>query len=78
MRGISIQTTKPVRPQIYCYTTPEIRRHDGWSKIGYTEQDVVKRVKQQAHTADVECILHWHDNALYAGSNEVFTDKAFH
>ena len=78
MRGISIQTTKPVIPQIYCYTTPEIQRHDGWSKIGYTEQDVVKRVKQQAHTADVECVLHWHDNALYAGSNEVFTDKAFH
>lgn len=78
MRGISIQTTKPVIPQIYCYTTPEIQRHEGWSKIGYTEQAVAKRIKQQAHTADVECVLQWHDNALYAGTNEVFTDKAFH
>ena len=78
MGVISIQTTKPVIPQIYCYTTPEIQRHEGWSKIGYTEQAVAKRVKQQAHTADVECVLQWHDNALYAGTNEVFSDKAFH
>ena len=32
---------------IYAYTTPEIKRHDGWIKIGYTENDVNKRLKQQ-------------------------------
>ena len=32
-------------PQIYAYTTPEIARHDGWTKIGYTEQNVEKRLE---------------------------------
>ena len=35
-----IETTAPAVPQIYAYTTPEIVRHNGWTKIGYTEQDV--------------------------------------
>ncbi len=33
-------------PQIYVYTTPEIAAHDGWTKIGYTEQDVDTRIKR--------------------------------
>ena len=51
---ITIQTTKKVVPIIYCYTTPEIARHNGWVKIGYSEQDAEKRIGQQTHTADVE------------------------
>lgn len=78
MKAIVIQTTRPVIPQIYCYTTPEIARHDGWSKIGYTEQDVATRINQQTHTADILWKLEWHDNAVYAGTNERFTDKEFH
>ena len=56
MAGINIsqiiETTAPAVPQIYAYTTPEIARHNGWTKIGYTEQDVRKRIKQQTHTAE--------------------------
>ena len=37
---IVIKTTDRVVPMIYAYTTPEIARHNGWTKIGYTEQDV--------------------------------------
>lgn len=50
---IVIKTTDRVVPMIYAYTTPEIARHNGWTKIGYTEQDVDKRLSQQTHTADV-------------------------
>lgn len=27
-----IETTAPAVPQIYAYTTPEIARHNGWTK----------------------------------------------
>lgn len=47
-----VQTTVPATPMIYSYTTPEIRRHDGWTKIGYTEQDVDDRIAEQAVTLD--------------------------
>lgn len=39
---ISINTTKQVVPMIYAYSTPEITKHNGWLKIGYTEQEVDK------------------------------------
>ncbi len=78
MTAIQIQTTRPVIPQIYAYTTPEIHRHDGWTKIGYTEQDVATRIHQQTHTADIYWKLEWHDNAVYQGTVEQFTDKEFH
>lgn len=73
-----IKSSRPVVPQIYAYTTPEIRRHDGWTKIGYTEQDVRKRIAQQTHTADVEAKLEWHGNATYENTGEVFHDTDFH
>lgn len=79
MRKPDINTAKNVTPMIYAYTTPEIARHNGWTKIGYTEQDVETRIKQQTHTADIKWHLEWKDNALFDdGSGERFTDKAFH
>ena len=78
MAQIQIQTTKPAYPQIYAYTTPEIARHNGWTKLGYTEQEVTARIKQQTHTVDVKWKLEWHGNAVYEGTNELFTDKQFH
>ena len=64
---------------IYAYTTPEIARHNGWTKIGYTEQSVEKRLKQQAHTIDVIYHEEWKGNAVYDdGSGETFNDKDFH
>ena len=39
MRDITgiISTSRLAVPQIYAYTTPEVPKHDGWTKIGYTE-----------------------------------------
>lgn len=77
--SFSIQTVKRVVPMIYAYTTPEIRRHDGWTKVGYTEQDVDRRLNEQMHTADVEYKLEWKGTAIYDdGSGDVFHDSDFH
>ena len=65
MAGITLHTTRQVVPMIYAYTTPEIARHNGWTKIGYTEQSVDKRLKQQTHTADVLYHEEWRGNAVY-------------
>ena len=79
MAEIKIKTTTRVVPMIYAYTTPEIERHNGWTKIGYTEQSVEKRLKQQAHTIDVIYHEEWKGNAVYDdGSGETFNDKDFH
>lgn len=75
----NIKTTEKIVPMIYAYTTPEIVRHNGWTKIGYTEQDVIARIEQQTHTADIEYNLEWKGRAVFDdGSEERFTDKDFH
>lgn len=79
MAKININTAQKVVPMIYAYTTPELRKHDGWTKIGYTEQDVDKRLDQQTHTADVEYKLEWKGTAIYDdGTGDVFHDSDFH
>ena len=73
-----VNTSHSALPQIYAYTTPEIARHNGWTKIGYTEQNVDTRLKQQMHTADVEYKLEWHGNATFEDTGETFHDTDFH
>ncbi len=73
-----VKASRPAVPQIYAYTTPQIKSHDGWTKIGYTEQDVETRVYQQTHTADVEAIIHWKANAVFEGEYKPFKDTDFH
>ena len=73
-----VKTSRPALPQIYAYTTPEVARHDGWTKIGYTEQNVKERLEQQAHTIDVEYKLEWHGNATFEDTGETFHDTDFH
>lgn len=80
MAAINIKTAKQIEPKCYAYTTPEIKRHDGWTKIGYTEQDdVKKRIAQQTQTADIKFNLEWEKRAIYEdGSGDAFKDKDFH
>ena len=54
MKKLNINTSKKVVPMCYAYTTPEIARHHGWTKIGFTEQDVETRIRQQTQTADIK------------------------
>lgn len=79
MASINIKTSKKVVPVIYCYTTPEIARHDGWVKIGYSEQEAETRIGQQMNTADVMYRIEWAKNATFDdGSGDVFRDSDFH
>jgi len=79
MQTIQIKTAEKVVPMIYAYTTPEIARHNGWTKIGYTEQDINKRLKQQMGTPDVKWNIEWKGTAIFDdGSGEVFRDTDFH
>lgn len=79
MTEIKLKTASQIIPMIYAYSTPEIKRHDGWVKIGYTEKDVEKRIKEQTQTADVKYIEEWRGNAIFEdGSGKTFKDKEFH
>ena len=73
-----IKTIKEVIPVIYAYTTPEIARHDGYTKIGDTGRETGKRLDEQMLTSDVHYNLEWELNAIYEGTNETFRDKDFH
>lgn len=80
MKVIGIKSVKQIEPKCYAYTTPEIKRHEGWTKIGYTEQDdVKKRISQQTQTADIKFNLEWEKRAIYEdGTGDAFRDKDFH
>lgn len=79
MRKPIIKTSKKVIPMCYAYTTPGVIYHDGWTKIGYTEQDVDTRIKQQTQTANIKYIKEWAEEARFSdGSGDTFTDKEFH
>ena len=78
-KKISISTAKKVVPMIYAYTTPEIERHDGWTKIGYTERDVITRIEEQTRTANVKYKLEWQGTAIFDdGTGDTFRDTEFH
>lgn len=79
MAAIKIQTTSPVVPQCYAYTTPGVPDHEGWTKIGFTERDVETRIKEQLHTAGISHKTWWHMRAAYMTEPYgTFTDKDFH
>ena len=74
-----IKTSSKVVPMIYAYTTPGVSYHDGYIKIGYTEQDVDTRIYQQTHTAGIKAKKEWQGNATFDdGSGETFRDTDFH
>lgn len=79
MSKIHIQTTKTAMPRCYCYSTPTISDHDGWVKIGYTEQDDVEdRIRQQLQTAHIPHHTEWSDIAVFADGRTYFRDSDFH
>ena len=73
-----IQSFNAFVRMMYAYCTPEIARHNGWLKIGDTEQGVDRRIKQQTHTADVRFELEWKDIAMYRDDCTYFRDYDFH
>ena len=78
MDATRIQSFNSFVRMLYAYSTPEIARHDGWLKIGDTEQGISKRIKQQTHTVDVIYELEWKDIAMYRDDCTYFRDYDFH
>ncbi len=78
MDATRIQSFNSFVRMLYAYSTPEIARHNGWLKIGDTEQGVDKRIKQQTHTADVRFELEWKDIAMFRDDCTYFRDYDFH
>lgn len=79
MAGVQVKSYASVVPMIYAYTTPGVPAHDGWTKIGYTERDVDKRIREQTHTANITYRLEWKKEARYTdGSEGYFDDHDFH
>lgn len=78
-KSLNIKTSQKIVPMCYAYTTPQISDHDGWTKIGYTEQKVEDRIDQQTKTANVKWVLGWKGTAIYNdGSGDTFRDHDFH
>lgn len=78
-KSLNIKTSQKIVPMCYAYTTPQISDHDGWTKIGYTEQKVEDRIDQQTKTANVKWVLGWKGTAIYDdGSGDTFRDRDFH
>lgn len=78
MNATRIQSFNSYVRMLYAYRTPEIERHNGWLKIGDTEQGVDKRIRQQTHTADVRFELEWKDIAMFRDDCTFFRDHDFH
>ena len=79
MQTPNIKTSEKVIPMIYAYTTPGVTYHDGYIKVGYTEQDVDDRIREQTHTAGIMPKKEWQGTAIFDdGSGESFTDKPLH
>lgn len=72
-----VKTTSKAVPQIYSWSTLDLPKFKGWTKIGYTEQDVEQRVYQTTHTAGIKPIIEWHGNAVFEGGG-TFRDHEFH
>ncbi len=76
---VTIQTTKQAIPRCYAYTTPTVPAHNGWVKIGYTEQDDVEtRINQQLKTANIPYNTEWSDIAVFSDGKTYFNDDDFH
>lgn len=65
------------KPFIYAYRLIGVNDHDGYIKIGYTERDVKKRVKEQLHTSAVkyEILGTW---PAMNSNGRTFTDHEIH
>lgn len=79
MKDLNLHVNRSVVPMIYCYTTPGVDYHEGWVKIGDTEQLVEDRIKEQTYTPDIHEHIEWSSEAVFDdGSGRTFRDYDFH
>ena len=67
-----------VVPTIYGYILPDLKDHDGYIKIGYTDRkDTETRIREQLHTAAINFKILFKESAMRADGT-CFTDKDIH
>lgn len=72
-----LHTRPAVVPTIYGYILPEVKSHEGYIKIGYTDRDVETRIKEQLHTAAINFKVLFKESAMRPDGT-CFTDKDVH
>jgi len=66
-----------VTPTIYGYILPDVKTHDGYIKIGYTDRGVETRLKEQLHTSAVNFKVLFKESAVRPDGT-CFTDHDVH
>lgn len=67
-----------VVPTIYGYILPDVKDHDGYIKIGYTDRkDTETRIREQLHTAAINFKILFKESAMRPDGT-CFTDKDVH
>lgn len=77
MQTPNINTKARIIPKIYAYRTPSNLEKQGWFKIGYTERDVDRRIREQTHTAGITPEKLW-DYVARFNDGYYFNDHDFH
>ena len=72
-----LHTRPAVVPTIYGYILPDVKDHDGYIKIGYTDRDVETRIKEQLHAAAIKFKVLFKESAMRPDGT-CFTDKDVH
>ena len=72
-----LHTRPAVVPTIYGYVLPDVKDHDGYIKIGYTDRDVETRIKEQLHAAAIKFKVLFKESAMRPDGT-CFTDKDVH
>ena len=67
-----------VVPTIYGYILPDVKDHDGYIKIGYTDRkDTETRIREQSHTLAVNVKILFKESAMRSDGT-CFTDRDVH
>ena len=73
-----LHTRPAVVPTIYGYILPDLKDHDGYIKIGYTDRkDTETRIREQLHAAAVGFKILFKESAMRPDGT-CFTDKDVH
>jgi hypothetical protein len=64
-------------PTIYAYELVGVAMHNGWLKIGYTDRDVQRRIKEQLGTAAIPFRIVFEESAMRSNGSS-FTDHEIH
>lgn len=66
-----------INPTIYVYQLIEVKSHNGYIKIGYTERDVNERIQEQLHTSAISYKILYQESSI-CSDGTVFNDKDVH